>query len=196
VTSFNLATSTKEIMFVFAPADVTLSTYIWNESGSSKCATIFKNARFDIELTIFDIDGNPPVPGDFTDGPTGWRNRYGDRRKFFPVGPTSYVWQDKSSKCGKLTTFEGTTLTTVDLEVDADFVLASATAGQDGEIFYFLVQDGCANDKVTPRDAFLVRAKTTGEVVMKKPVDTTKEGLNIYELAESCNLTLNNESVL
>jgi hypothetical protein len=139
VIPYDVSRVSQSIMLAFVPAKTALSSYVWTEQKGSKSAYIFKSDSFSIKKTIYDVSGNPPTPSDYVDGPTGWRNRYGDRRKFFAVGPTSYVWQCKTTMVGKLTTFVQTTQMTIDLDVDEGFILAAATAGRDDEIYYVTI---------------------------------------------------------
>ena len=93
-------------MLVIAPSDVEFASYAWTKNSNSKSMKIFQSDSLDILATVYDISGDPATPADFSDGPTSWKNRYGDRRKFFPIGQKTYVWQDKTSKGGKITTFD------------------------------------------------------------------------------------------
>jgi hypothetical protein len=47
---------------------------------------------FDILKTVYDAEGDAPTPEDYLEGPTTWKNVYGDRRKFFNVGKNTFVW--------------------------------------------------------------------------------------------------------
>ena len=176
-------------MVVIVPAEVQMSTYVWNLESKSKNAYVFKGSDFQILKTVYDVQGDPPTAEDYPDGPNSWLNRYGDRRKFFKVGTNKYVWQDKTTKGGKITTFSGNEATTIDVAIDTGFILAAATNGDAGKIYYISIQDGNNPDKVTTRIAYLIHANEDGSTILKKSLDTTSWGINIWELAESCLLT-------
>ena len=192
-----ISTLEKEIMIVIVPANVELSTYIWKENKDSRSAYIFKSNQFDIVKTVYKAKkADAPTPADYEYGPNSWANRYGDRRKFFNLGENKVVWQDKTTKAGQITVFTDTQQKTFDFKVDEGFILASAVKGNDGTFYYVLIQDGKNEDKVTPREAYLVHAnEKDASTITRKALDTSREKLNIWELSESCLLSFNGEKV-
>lgn len=94
---------------------------------------------------------------------------------------------------GYITEFLEWTAPYVELEVPEGHVLAAATKGESGEIFYFTIQEDEGEDKRSTVDAFLYKADYAGNVIKKKQVDTTKQtGINIYGMHTSCLLAYNN----
>mgnify|MGYP001046042624 CR=1 FL=1 len=177
---------------IIVPADIELSIYQWNKEEGKKSAYVYKSDDFDIVKTVYDVSGNPPLPSGFPEGPDSWANRYSTRRKFFPVAENTFVWQCLTSKAGKLTVLGGQT---IDLEVDQGFILGAATNGNAGEFYYVTIEDGQNEDKVTTRQAYMIHAKLDGSIILKKSLDTSKEGLNIWNFSESCMLVFGGDAV-
>lgn len=50
-------------------------------------------------------------------------------------------------------------------------------------------------DKVSTRQAYLIQAKEDGSIIKKKSLDTSKKGLNIWNLAESCLLNFSGSKI-
>ena len=148
---YNIAELREDTMFVIVPAEVQLSTFKWNQEPNSKSAIVYKGDNFQILKTVYDVQGNPPTAADYPNGPNSWNNRYGDRRKFFKVAPNKYAWQDKTTKGGKITSFSSKEATTIEVAIDTGFILAAATNGDAGKIYYILIEDGKNPDKKTTR---------------------------------------------
>lgn len=84
--------------------------------------------------------------------------------------------------------------TAAELEVPNGHVLAAATKGEDGEIFYFTIEEGEPDNKRSTREAYLYKADYAGNTILKTQLDTKKEtGINIYGMHSSCMLAYNNK---
>lgn len=84
-------------------------------------------------------------------------------------------------------------ISSVEIEVPAKHILAAATNGEPGEIFYFTIEEGEPADKFSTRPAYFYKADYAGNVIKKKQLDTTKNsGLNIYAMHTSCLLAYSN----
>ena len=148
---------------------------------------------FDILKTVYDVPGLPSEPSGFSECPDSWANTYSTLRKFFPVAEKTFVWQCQTFKDGKVTVLGGSTF---DFEIEDGFVLGAATNGKEGEFYYVTIEDVCnKDDKDSTRQAYMIHAKLDGSTILKKELDTSKEGLDIYELAESCMLVFNGDAV-
>jgi hypothetical protein len=64
--------------------------------------------------------------------------------------------------------------TAVELEITQGHVLAAATKGESGEIYYFTIEEGESDNKHSSREAYLYKADYAGNTIVKTQLDTTK----------------------
>ena len=142
-------------------------------------------------------DSVPYKPQDFDYGPNTYANRYSTLRRYHFVGYDDrniVVWQDLNNFKGYITEFFEWDTKTSEFEITEGHVLGSAIKGEDGEIFYFTIEEGEPADKFSTREAFLYKIDYEGNIKKKAPLDTTKEnGINIYGMHTSCQLAYNSQ---
>jgi hypothetical protein len=173
---------TKPIFIVIVPCESELSVYKWTKGDGCKKACIFKHDKIEICKTVYDVSGVPYRPCNFDYGPDHACNIQGDRRRFFCIGGCSYAWQCQATGHGKISCFEATKSTTCGMPIEEGHTLGAAVCSNKPNCFYYVTfENDCAGDCVTPRKACIIHANLDGSVILKKEIDTSKKGLDLYK---------------
>ena len=199
ISDFDLSTIQTSKTIVFIPLSQRISVMTRLSEGVEG-AKLFDNGKVKIEERTYSVNFSPSLPEDFNSGPAGYANIYSALRNFFLIveGESTGVFcQDKQGK-GHLIRFSSdwNSATTVNFNIDNDFTLGAAVAGNPGEIFYLIIQKGNAGDKVTTRKIILVKANSkTGKEIARNQLDSSKNKLNFYEISTGCLLVFNGKEI-
>ena len=200
IPDFDLSKMETSKTYVFVPLSqkISMMTQI---SENVEGAKIYDNGSVKIEARIYSANFTPSIPEDFNSGPGGWENKFSTIRNFFLIvdrGTTSVFCQDQNQGKGHLIKFSSdfNSVTTIDFNIDNNFKLGAAVAGDAEIIFYILVEKKNAGDKLSTRKVFIVKADTTtGQELLRNQLDSSVNQLDIYELSTGCFLEYNGKEI-
>jgi hypothetical protein len=68
------------------------------------------------------------------------------------------------------------------MPIEEGHTLGAAVCSNKPNCFYYVTfENDCAGDCVTPRKACIIHANLDGSVILKKEIDTSKKGLDLYK---------------
>ena len=133
--------------------------------GDIEYANVYNDGIISVDAEYYPVSTHPPKPQDFFWGPAGWANRQSNLRQYFNIGGENVIWQDIETNRLRMTNFGPDKATHIELKVYGGFTLGAAVQGENGEIFYIIIQDGEPSDKASTRAAVLFKINERGEIL-------------------------------
>lgn len=167
------------------------------ESSTVSSAKIFDNYEWKATLFRHSFGGENitfPVPTE--EGPNSEENNFGQLKDFHHIrdedGNLGVFFQDSVTTELRAIFFTSDTSTyTVLYENQDDQKLLSAVNGKDGELYYITGDFESAGDSESNLGIKLYRVKLDGSIIRVESLKTTSasDGLDVYELGTSCQLS-------